>query len=237
MKRCHLLKRYYNIRERTHTAIKRKQGTRCLADHLNQQYGVHLELHRVQHKKPDGGCAKGVMRRPDRRKTQEILVHKSISGTGISSSSKPIWYWRNIEGILEENGARLKFGVPAHAWQVDRSAPPPLSCKRPSHRVPRRQAAYCISKELHQSSYQLLARDVTSSLAAMAPILIAPSIQRALWQIMAKEPLAPDHAVSGKFQDPDSDSECEDLGDAETCVLHCHHPSDPAAYVNLSDPS
>lgn len=47
----------------------------------------------------------------------------------------------------------------------------------------------------------------------MAPVSVAPSIRRALRQITAKEACPPVHGVFGRFWDPDSDSECEDLGD------------------------
>lgn len=46
-------------------------------------------------------------------------------------------------------------------------------------------------------------------------VSIAPSIRRALHQRTAKEPPTPVNGVYGKFWDPDSDSEYEDLGDAD----------------------
>jgi hypothetical protein len=71
------------------------------------------------------------------------------------------------------------------------------------------------NKMAYETGYRA---DVTSSLVAMAPVLIAPSIQRALRQITAKETTPPVHGISGKFWDPESDSECEDLGAAEPLV-------------------
>ena len=52
----------------------------------------------------------------------------------------------------------------------------------------------------------------------MAPVSIAPTVRKAIWRVTAKESKPLDHGRLGKFWEPDSDSECEDLGEVEPPV-------------------
>lgn len=61
----------------------------------------------------------------------------------------------------------------------------------------------------------------------MAPVSIAPLIRRALHQRTAKEPPTPVNGVYGKFWAPDSDSEYEDLGDADDLAQGVVVPPSP----------
>jgi len=59
----------------------------------------------------------------------------------------------------------------------------------------------------------------------MPPVKIAPAIRQAIRRVTAKETIGADRALRvGKFWAPDSDSECEDLGDADSIALRVHPP-------------